>query len=332
MSSSLLADVRAASRTVKEIPLVGMADGSNACLRVIVVRGRRDGPTVYIGAAIHGDEVCGIGVIRRLLAAIDLETLAGNVIAVPVQNPFAFFGRLRFMPTNAFDSLAVDAVDNFPGSPDGEINVLLAHVLLERLITQADYAVDLHAALPGGIHLEYCITPSGTDPRVRTARQLARMFATDLVMELDRETPHVGPKKLHQVATSRGTPAFSVELQQAGSIEEVSVKRGVAGFLNMFRFLGMLKDAAPVPPARQFIGTDYRYVRLRRPGLYTPDLPVGAHVEAGDVIGSVYDIYTDETEQVRAPATGLLYRVAIPRPLNGSERVASMALGSFVTG
>src|SRR5262245_44267257 len=130
MPSSLLADVGLASRTVKEIPLVGMADGSSVCLRAIVARGRRDGPTVYIGSAIHGDEVCGIGVIRQLLAAIDLETLAGNVIAVPVQNPFAFFGRLRFMPTNAFDSLAVDAVDNFPGSQDGEINLRLAHVLL----------------------------------------------------------------------------------------------------------------------------------------------------------------------------------------------------------
>ena len=217
------------------------------------------------------------------------------------------------MPTNAFDSLAVDAVDNFPGSPDGEINVLLAHVLLERLITQADYAVDLHAALPGGIHLEYCITPSGTDPRVRTARQLARACSrrTWSWSWIGRR-PMLGPKKLHQVATSRGTPAFSVELQQAGSIEEVSVKRGVAGFLNMFRFLGMLKDAAPVPPARHSSGPTTGTCGCAGRGSPRRICQVGAHVEAGDVVGSVYDIYTDETEQVWAPATGLLYRVRHP--------------------
>ena len=274
MSSSLLADVRPASRTVKEIPLVGMADGSNACLRAIVVPGRRDGPTVYIGAAIAtatrsaGSASSG-GCSRRSTSkrSPGMSSRCRCRIPSPSSGGFGSCRRTRSTPSPWMPSTTSPA--HRTGRSTSSWPTCSSSASSRRPTTPSTCTRPCRVASTSSTASRHRERIRGFGPR----GSYARMFATDLVMELDRETPHVSPKKLHQVATNRGTPAFSVELQQAGSIEEVSVKRGVAGFLNMFRFLGMLRDAAPVPPARQFIGTDYRYVRLRRPGLYTPDLP-----------------------------------------------------------
>ncbi|MBI4278253.1 MAG: succinylglutamate desuccinylase/aspartoacylase family protein [Armatimonadetes bacterium] len=308
--------------------MLAQADGSPVVLRAIVARGRHDGPTLYTGAALHGDEVCGIEVIRRVLAVVDLDRFRGAMVAVPVQNPLAFLQRQRFVPGNAFDAYAIDVMNAFPGSEDGEVSAVLAHALLDRFIRHADYAVDLHSALPGGVNLEYCFTPAGSDRKVEVARRLARVFGLDLVIEMERPGSYVGPTKLTQVATMAGTPTFAVEFDQAGTATPASVEKGLAGFLNLFRSLGMLTDEPARTPRRQFIAGDYHYVRLQRAGMYLPEAKLGHVLKRGDRIGTVYDLYQDEAVPVHAPCDGLLYRITIPRPLNASERVAAIAIAA----
>lgn len=230
MAPWFLDRVSAGQRATKEWPVVHMADGSTVTLRSVVVRGYHDGPTLYIGAAIHGDEICGIEIMRQLLRTVDPKDLHGTLVLVPVQNPWAFNERQRFLPAHAFDAFSVDISNAFPGSPSGEITQVLAHSIYEGFVRHCNFAVDLHAAMIGGMNLDYCFTPGGPDPKVAEARRMARAFLLPMVMEQDGPGGYVGPAKLPQVATLAGIPTFGVELREAGQATQESIQRGVAGF------------------------------------------------------------------------------------------------------
>lgn len=325
MAPWFLDQISVGQRASKEWLVVHMADGSNVTLRSVIIRGRHEGPMLYIGAAIHGDEICGIEVMHQLLHRIDTSELHGILVLVPVQNPWAFNERQRFLPSHAFDVFSVDVSNSFPGAPTGEVSQVLAHAIYEGYVRHCDYAVDLHAAMIGGMNLDYCFTPGGPDPKVAEARRIARAMLLPMVMEQDGPGGYVGPTKFQQVATLAGTPTFGVELCQAGQATHQSVQRGLAGFLNMMRLIGMLCDQPAQSAERQYIAHGYAYVRVDRGGMYVPELPLGNLVQEGDKLGTLYSLDFSWEEPVISPATGLLYRTAMHRPINSSERVASIA-------
>ena len=326
MAPWFLDGVSVGQRVTKEWPVVNMADGSNVTLRSVVVRGYHDGPTLYIGAAIHGDEICGIEVMRQLLRTVDLKELHGTLVLVPVQNPWAFNERQRFLPAHAFDVFSVDISNAFPGSPSGEVSQVLAYSIYEGFVRHCNFAVDLHAAMLGGMNLDYCFTPGGPDPKVVEARRIARAFLLPMVMEQDGPGGYVGPAKLPQVATLAGIPTFGVEFQEAGRATQQSTQRGVAGFLNMMRLIGMLCDQPSRPVVNQFIAHGFAYARVERGGMYIPELPLGSLVRKGERLGTLYGLDFSWEEPVLSPTGGLLYRTAMHRPINSSDRVASIAI------
>jgi uncharacterized protein len=317
--------VPAGQRVTKEWPIVQMADGSNVNLRSVIFRGIHDGPTLYIGAAIHGDEICGIEVMRQVLCAIEREELHGALVLLPVQNPWAFYERQRFLPAHSFDVFNIDVFNVFPGSPHGEISQVLAYGIMEGFVRHCDYAVDLHAAMQGGRNLDYCFTPGGSDPKVAEARKLARAFLLPMVMEQDEPGGYVGPTKYQQVITLAGTPTFCVELQEAGEVTHQSLQKGLAGFLNIMRLLEMLRDQPYRTPENQFIAHGSVYARVERGGMYIPEITLGNIVEKGDRLGTLYGLDFTWEEPVLSPVEGLLYRSAKPHPIHSSERVASIA-------
>ena len=60
-----------------------------------VIHGRRDGPCLFISAALHGDELNGVEIIRRLLHLPLLKKLRGTLLAVPIVNVYGFVNRSR---------------------------------------------------------------------------------------------------------------------------------------------------------------------------------------------------------------------------------------------
>lgn len=309
----------------KELPVIEMGDGSFVCLRAIIIRGESDGPILYMGAAIHGDEICGIEIIRQLYNRLDPKILHGSIVMVQVQNPIAFYQRQRFIPGQAFDTFNVNMFNAFPGSSKGEVAGVLAHKLLEGFVKQCDFAVDLHTAMAGGLNLDYCFTPAGDDPVVEKAKHLARAFSLPMVMEQDKIGSYIGPNNFHQVATLHGTPTFSVELQQSGRITQESTHRGVEGFLNIMRLLKMLHDKEATFPEKQYIAKWAEFPRVERAGIYEPKSKLGSIIHVGEKLGTLYTTDFSEEISIDSPVEGLLYRTATHRIVNASERIASIA-------
>jgi predicted deacylase len=116
-----------------------------------------------------------------------------------------------------------------------------------------------------------------------------------------------------------------VELREAGQATHESVQRGVTGFLNMMRLVEMPRDKPPQSAERQFIAHGFTYARVDKGGMYVPEVPLGSLVREGDRLGTLYGLDFSWEEPVLSPAEGLLYRTAMHRPINSSERVASIA-------
>ncbi|MBB4660588.1 succinylglutamate desuccinylase/aspartoacylase family protein [Conexibacter arvalis] len=312
------------SRVRARVAVGELLDGSPLEIPALVVRGRRPGPVLYVGAAIHGDEVVGIEAVRRACAALDPERLRGAVIAVPVQNPVAFRARGRLLPAATTDGYATDVHTAFPGDPAGDLAARIAHGLAARLIGQADYAIDLHAPLAGGVNLEYVFTPSPAADGRGAARELALAFGTRLAIVQERG-PYVLSSMLHEACTRAGTPTFSVELAVNGVVDDDSAERGSRGIANVMRRLEMV-EGAPEEPVDQLVTDTVVNVRVERGGLPELLCRPGDRVVAGQPLGVVRDLFFEQVERVVAPVDGLVYRVAAPRPLNGAERLAAIAV------
>ena len=121
-----------------DLPVSILPDHTPVHLSLEIFHGKRPGPTMFVSAAVHGDEVIGVEILRRLLRAPQLSALRGTLIVVPVVNSFGFLNRSRYLPDRR------DLNRCFPGSPTGSLGARLAHIFLQEVVLRCDFGIDLH--------------------------------------------------------------------------------------------------------------------------------------------------------------------------------------------
>src|SRR5579884_2023726 len=198
------ASARPGERTYGTISAGALAIGAPIEVPVALVHGASPGPWLFAGAAVHGDEVNSIDVLRRVIPAIDPEELRGVVAAVAVVNPLAFEHRNRAAPQDSEDMNRV-----WPGKPDGKLAERLAHAIYIQAVSPADAVVDLHTgATRMAVHTVYAEGDSAS-------RDLALAFGTELLLEERRDEQWQHARfngKLRCVVGSHGIPAITPEL------------------------------------------------------------------------------------------------------------------------
>src|SRR5262245_18888182 len=150
------------AKAVLDLPLTELADGTIIRLPVVVINGARPGPRLYVGAAIHGDEVAGVPIIAGVLRDMDPSALSGSIIAVPVQHPLAFHADHRFPVSpllwSPLDQPTIDGWTCFPGAAEGHVSQPLAAKLFE-LIKMCSFAFAIHRPTRGGRYVPISILP-----------------------------------------------------------------------------------------------------------------------------------------------------------------------------
>lgn len=285
--------------------------GEPAWIPVMVMRGAQMGPRLWIDTAIHGNEVVGIEVIRRLMREeVDPQRLRGTIVAVPVVNPFAFHVGRRGNPL-LYDTLdTADVHAAFPGDPQGTLNDRLAHRVFSECV-KCDYVVNIHTntypAVPfSGVAT--CENQAVLDASVA----MAEAFGLPVTeMRVGAGAP-IMPAGWPILATLRaGKPTFIIELQHTGYMQESSVHLGVLGFKNVLRHLRMLDgEIVPlpglkVPPGRY----GRRFVMSNAGGLAHFCVDAGDWVDRGALMLTIRDVYGDVVEEVRAPEQGYIRSV-----------------------
>lgn len=284
--------IRRGERNSLQIPVANLYTNTPVTLPVRVVRGRRPGPTLFVSAALHGDEIIGVEIIRRLLMLPALKHLGGTLLAVPVVNTLAFLHQSRYLPDRR------DLNRSFPGSETGSLAARLAHLFLREIVGRADYGIDLHT---GAIH-----RPNLPHIRADLSRpenlRLAQAFGVPLLLN---STPTAGT--LRQYTTEKGVPVLLYESGEALRFDELAIRIGVRGVLNVMTALGMLppprRDARLPEPV---VAKSSTWVRAPASGILRAQVALGEEVRKGQLLGVIGDPMGEVETQVLANAHGVL--------------------------
>jgi predicted deacylase len=257
-----------------QIPLGKRVSGNEIALPVEVVCGRSPGPRLFVCAAVHGDEIAGVEIIRRVLAYKGLRRLRGILIAVPVVNLYGFVGMTRYLPDRR------DLNRSFPGSPGGSLASRLAHVFFSQVVANATHGIDLHT---GAVHrsnlpqIRACLD----DPE--TAR-LARAFGVPVVLDAN-----VRDGSLRQAVLERDIPMLLYEGGEALRFEEGAIRAGSRGVLRVMRALGMLPGSGGRDAAKPFIARSSHWLRAPDSGILRARAELGSAIHRGDRLGVIAD-------------------------------------------
>jgi hypothetical protein len=288
-------------------------------LPVILLKGHQDGPTVYVGAALHGNELNGIGVILKMLDSIQANDLRGKLLFIPIQNPIAFQHKRQFIPGDIYDAPQGDPYAAFPGSATGQLAERIAYAILQA-VSCADCAVDLHTNKAGYNFVDHTFCFFSGNPVADRARELARIFGTPLVTDVQSGL-WVADSLFHEATNKRGIPTFGAELGEGGFIQPDSVDVGYSGMMNVLRHLGMLNGKV-TKNLDQIIVNTIIPVRASAGGILKHSVRLGARVKEGDEIAKVYDLHLKEIERVKSPATGVVHGQKTYPTVNSGERVS----------
>jgi predicted deacylase len=317
------------TRVNTSVEVGSLGDGSAVTIPVILACGAENGPTVYIGAGVHGDEVTSTATATHAMLEIDPARLRGRVICVPVQSPLAFRAHHRLamelLIRSPMDQFATDPFMHFPGDGDGNYGQRVARRLFD-LMSTADAAFDLHTPTTGGRYVPFVFLPPPTVERGVYERciAMARAFSPDFVLKADSGV-YVGEGTGHVAAARAGIPAFGFEVGEGGHLEQDGVRRGVAGLVNGLRHLGLLEgEPEQLGPCR-FVES-MTAVRAARGGLWELEASLGVDVEEGECLGVVRDVLGEVVQEVRAPHAGPLMRITTFGAVGSTERLVQIGV------
>ena len=250
------------------LPLPELYSHSPVSMPVQVVNGRKPGPILFVSAAIHGDEINGVEIIRRLLRSPQLKSIHGALIAVPIVNVYGFVTRSRYLPDRR------DLNRSFPGSDHGSMAARLANTFMEEIVTQCTHGIDLHTGAAGRENL----------PQIRAkvidaplTEGMARAFATPVILNSE-----LLDGSLRKAVTEHDIPVLLYEAGEALRFDEVAIRAGVKGILGVMRHIGMLTaKKSRVQPPEPLIARSSRWIRTPQSGILRSVVPLGGQVEPG---------------------------------------------------
>ena len=287
-------EIAAGERASVRIPVARRYTQADIFLPAHVIHGRRPGPRLFVSAAIHGDEINGVEIIRRLLRVPALEKVRGTLIAVPIVNIYGFLGRSRYLPDGR------DLNRSFPGSATGSLAARLAHQFMSEVAKDATHGIDLHTGAGNRSNL----------PQIRaclddeqTAR-LAEKFGVPVVLNAN-----LRDGSLRQAVLEKGIPMLVYEAGEALRFDEAAIRAGIRGVLSVMRELEMLPKSKSRPrasDARPFVARSSAWVRAPEGGILKSSVALGDRVETGDCLATVSDPLGDEVFDVCSKFSGIV--------------------------
>ncbi len=275
-----------------DIPLAAMPTHNTINMPVHIVHGRQAGPTLFISAAIHGDEINGVEIIRRLLKLKQLNRLKGTLIAIPIVNVHGFITNSRYLPDGR------DLNRSFPGSSKGSLAGRMADTFFREVVKKCTHGIDLHTAARHRDNLPQVRADLSNDE----VKRLALIFGVPAVID-----SKIRDGSLRAVAGDNDIPVLLYEAGEALRFEEVSIRAGMRGIINIMRELGMLvklkkKEVIKKP----VISSSTSWVRAPYSGILRALIPLGAKAEKGSVLGVIGDPLGANEFKVIAPEDGII--------------------------
>ncbi len=273
------------------LPITRLVTGGDVSLPVRVIHGRDEGPAVWLSAAIHGDEVVGVEVIRRVLARLSAVEVRGTLIAIPVVNVLGFMAGDRYLPDRR------DLNRSFPGSARGSLASRLAHQVMTEVVAKCDIGIDLHTGADGRTNLPQ-IRADLDDARTR---DLAEAFGAPVIYHAK-----LRDGSLRSAARDHGATVLLYEGGESWRFDEWAIEAGVSGVRRVLAHLGMTEpvDEVSVPPS--LVCRSSAWVRAPGTGILRMEASLGQRVLPGDRLGALSDSFGKRPRVVRADRAGIV--------------------------
>jgi predicted deacylase len=285
--------------TTIDLPAGRLYTHAPMTIPVHVISGKKPGPRLFVSAAIHGDEINGVEIIRRLLKLPALKKLRGVLIAVPIVNVHGLISHSRYLPDRR------DLNRSFPGSEKGSLAARLAHLFMMEVVSKSTHGIDLHT---GAIHRTNL-------PQIRAnmddeeTEKLARAFDVPVII-----ASNLRDGSLREAAANHGIPMLLYESGEALRFDEIAIRAGVKGIINVMRSLGMLP--ATRSKKKRFdpvVARSSAWVRAADSGILRAMVPLGGRVKKGTLLGVVADPFGEREMQIVSPYSGIVIgRTNIP--------------------
>ncbi len=270
-------------------------EGVSTTTPVLVVNGTKPGPTVCLTAAIHGDELNGIEMVRRVMHELEPKKLNGAVIGVPIVNLQGFRRGSRYLPDRR------DLNRYFPGNPQGSSASRIAYSFFENIIRRCDTLVDLHT----GSFYRTNLPQLRADLRHRSIREVTQGFGGMVVLHSE---PAMGT--LRHAATDAAIPTVTLEAGEPLRLQSDKVAEGVTGIFSLLASLDMVKRVQLLGQADPVI-YHANWIRADHGGILFSVARLGQVVEPGDVLGTVTDPITNEQNLIYAVNEGRVLGMAL---------------------
>lgn len=283
--------IRPGEARVVQLALPGLHSETSVFMPVHVIHGKKDGPVLFISSAIHGDEINGVEIIRRILTLKSLSRIRGTLLAVPVVNVFGFDGHSRYLPDRR------DLNRCFPGRESGSLASRVANIFMSEIVCRSQLGIDLHTA---AIHRDN-FPQIRADLKVGDLKALAPAFCSPVLL-------HSAPPEgsLRNAANKEGVPVMVYESGEALRFDEVSIRVATRGIINVMRELGMLLKSRSKKVKEPILLRSSSWVRASQSGILRAQVSLGDLVNKGDVLGYISDPAGKAEVEVISSSEGII--------------------------
>lgn len=257
-----------------ELDIADLASGTRIFLPIYIFNGEKPGKNVLLTGGLHGDEINGVEIVRRIISNPELHKLKkGSLVTIPLLNIYGFIN---------FSREVVDGKDmnrNFPGSKSGSLASRIAHVISSKVLPVIDIGVDFHTG--GGSRYNFPQTRYSKDHP--ESLELANIFAAPIALKSS-----IIPKSFRAEAIKRKKTVIVYEGGEAQRLNEESVDEGIEGVLRILRHYGMLSGKNKAKESDQFIKS--KWVRAEDAGIFEPIYKSGDKVKKDQLLGKIHQI------------------------------------------
>ncbi len=309
-------EIKLGERKRVDIDLGQLYDLNTVGLAVEVIRGKKPGPTLFISAVMHGDEINGVEICRRLLAEKCLKNIKGTLIVIPVINIFGFYRKTRYLPDGR------DLNRCFPGSDSGSLGSRMAKIIMDEIVSQSTHGIDLHTA---GAHRSNLPQIRASLDDAETAR-LAKSFEVPVILNSrirEGSLREAISKSKHPI------PLLIFEGGRALRFNEETSRVGLRGILSTMNNLGMIatKDL-PFQKAKKskaLIAKSSYWLRAAQGGIFVTQKKLGADIKTNERIGYITDVFNTKRIDIIAPQAGIMIGLAIMPLVNQGDAMVHIA-------
>ncbi|MCB0393960.1 MAG: succinylglutamate desuccinylase/aspartoacylase family protein [Bdellovibrionales bacterium] len=302
-------------REVVQLDVAKLYDFTEMSIPIEVIRGEKPGPAMFISGALHGDEINGVEIVRRISQEITFKDISGTLILVPVVNIFGFNSRSRYLPDRR------DLNRSFPGNPKGSLASRIAHIFMKEVVSQCEFGIDLHT---GSMHRSNL-------PQIRAylddskTKKLAQKFGAPAIVHSE-----LRDGSLREAARKRRVTMLLFEGGEALRFDESAIKCGMKGCYRVMKEIGIFHKKVP-PDKKGFkslLLQDSFWLRAPHSGSLRAFKDLGDSVKKGEVLGVLQDLWGREKIEITSPEAGLVIGKTVLPLMNKGDAVFHIGTAS----